>query len=360
MRALAAAALAALAALVAACGESGSSSVTTSGPVTVALTTGEHGEGALAILAVHGALAPSVTRSFARRTGCAVRVRTVSDAAAAARSLTADPAGTDVLALPAVSVDDLVRRGLVGAVDDAHVAGWGNLDSRLQQTVTGANGEHDAVPYLWSADVLLTVQRAFPAVTRRSARPVYAPTNGRRLAMPDSPYDLADAAIYLGFPSPFALTPPQITAAAELLRRQHPFVRRYTSSLAELETLMRDGRVQVALGPARVAEDVAGVVASVPHDGVAGSVEALAISATATHPVCAYRFLSYAIAPRPQAALGASTGLTPVNTRSCRFLGRRGCAALKTDDENLESVRFAARPPYFSQWLRAWRGITRS
>ena len=101
--------------------------------------------------------------------------------------------------------------------------------------------------------------------------------------MPDSPYDLADAAIYLGFPSPFALTPAQITAAGELLRRQHPFVRRYTSSVAELEALMRDGRVQVALGPARVAEDVPGVTASVPHDGVAGSVEALAISATG-HP----------------------------------------------------------------------------
>jgi putative spermidine/putrescine transport system substrate-binding protein len=101
-------------------------------------------------------------------------------------------------------------------------------------------------------------------------------------------------------------------------------------------------------------------VASVPHDGVTGSVEALALSATALHPVCAYRFLGHVLGPRAQAQLAAATGLTPVNPRSCPFLGRRACAFLHTENEALESVRFAIRPPHWRTWLSAWRSITRS
>jgi putative spermidine/putrescine transport system substrate-binding protein len=353
-------ALAGLALVASACGDSGASSTTAAGPVTVAVTTGQPGEGSLAILSVRHALAPGVTRGFARDSGCAVRVRTVADTSGAARSLTADPTGADVVALPGSDLDPLVRRGLVGAIDPTQVAGWSDLDSHLQQAATGARGEVDALPYLWSADVLLTNRQAFPAAARRSARPVYAPTNGQLLVMPDSPYDLADAALYLGFPDPFALTPSQIGASAELLRRQHPFVRRYTSSVSVLEGLMQNGRVQVALGPERVALDVPGVDASVPHDGVTGRVDGLALSATAIHPECAYRFLSYVLEPRQQAALAAATGMTPVNPRSCAFLGRSSCASLRADDESLESVRFAARPPHWRDWVRAWRSVTGS
>ena len=196
----------------------------------------------------------------------------------------------------------------------------------------------------------------------KSLRVLWEPARSAVVALPDDPLTLATAALSVGVDDPFSLAASDLASADELLRLAPPGFR--WRSNAGLEQLFRAGEVQLAIGSPRVAIALGGrpqVSATVPSEGAVGLVRALALPARAPHPVCAYRFLSYVLEPRAQAAVAIATGLTPAVRVACGPLGRRRCASLHAKDQWGAGIRFAHRPVSpaapWTRWAADWRAL---
>jgi putative spermidine/putrescine transport system substrate-binding protein len=215
------------------------------------------------------------------------------------------------------------------------------------------------VPYTWTANALLVRRRAFPPGTSASLRSLFEPGTGRRLAMLDSPLEIAAAARYLGSTSPFSLSSEDLASALELLRLQRPLVGVY-AGVAGLRDRFAAGDLDAAVGPPAAVAGVPGTFAELPSEGTIGWIGAIAVVSEAPDPVCAYRLLSYVLEPGPQVVLARASGGAPVLPRACRAHGA-GLLCSELVHHGLDDVSFA--PPAdphavpFRDWVPAWRAL---
>jgi putative spermidine/putrescine transport system substrate-binding protein len=311
------------------------------------VSAGVEPEGTLDLLAPPGAFPHDLLERFTRTNGCLVSVHELTDPNRLSGLLGPKGRPVDVVAVRSDQARELIDDGLVAALDRRRLSMLNQLARPFRRPdATTVDGTVYGVPYLWTAQALLTARGAFPEGAPASWRVLYDATLRGQLAIPDSTLQVAAAARFLGYASPFSLNQTQLAAVGRLLRVQRPLVRLY-GNVPTLLALLRSGAVVAAAGPPSVARGVASQIeATVPQEGTIGWTDTLLLGVRAKHPHCAYRFLQFVLLPRSQARLAAESGAGPTNPLGCRVAVKQVCQALYrgADAAMLQRVSFAGPP----------------
>jgi putative spermidine/putrescine transport system substrate-binding protein len=276
----------------------------------------------------------------------------------------------------------LIRDRLVTPLDVRRVPGTAGFFAALRApSFTTVRGVRYGVAALWGQNLLLYgTAKVTPAPRSWSA--VYSERYRGRIAIPDNPLQIADAALYLAatrpalrIGDPYRLTRTQLDAAVELLKRQRPLVRSYWQYASDEVALFEDGRAW--LGPGwrwqaeRLAEKKVSVRATVPAEGVTGWADSWMRAAHAEHPRCAYAWLRWISRPDVQAELAHDYGASPANRLACPYMDRLeagSCAKAHANASQsyVRSIHFWRTPgagcPTCADedaWRSAWADVRR-
>jgi hypothetical protein len=265
----------------------------------------------------------AVLDGVAARTGCSVKiVRPLAPGALPGR-------GQDLVELAGADAGPLIASGRLAVIDDGSVNGLGDIPGRLRDAVRDASGGLRAVPYLWSPQLLLARRSVYGEQPPTSLRSLFSRRGAARAALPDSPFELALAARYLGIGNAFALGRDELAAAREVLAPAEPLLHFYAHA-ATLRSLFRSGAVDLALGnPAMLGDQRADVVAVAPDEGTVATERVLGIVSGTQRVICARRVAGALLAPFAQARLAAARGLVPVRSATCSALSPTACSALR-------------------------------
>jgi putative spermidine/putrescine transport system substrate-binding protein len=300
----------------------------------------------------------SVAARFQAATGC--RVETESAGSGTELVDAAPISGADIYAISGEDLLALVSRGVADAVATNAVPGYSSVIGPLRNGDIASRGSLTyGVPFTWGPDEIFYNTADFTAPPASWAT-LYDPAHGDAVAMRDSPFTLATAALVLGSADPYALSPEDLAAAAGLAERQSAFVRAYWRAPDDLALLFADGQVSLAAGTGSEARVPigAGIAGAVP-DGVSTAwSDWWVLAASAQHPRCAYKWLAYTLSPDVQVALADVNGGSPASTDACALMTSEACSATHVqDDAFLSRMRFAhtpVAPTTLADWQVAW------
>ena len=287
---------------------------------------------------------------FEKDTGCKVNVKTAGTSDEMVSLMT--QGGYDLVTASGDAALRLVRGGTVQTVDVSKVAGYDTLDARLKEAAWHfIDGKHYGVPYQWGPNVLMYNTKVFKkaptswsVVFEGGKFPDGKPAKGRVQAY-DGPIYIADAAIYLmahkpalGIKDPYELNETQYAAALDLLRKQHPLVQRYWHDAnVQVQDFTNEGVVVSGSWPFQVNTLVANkqpIASTIPSEGATGWADTTMMHATAKHPNCAYKWLSWSITPKVQGDVASWFGSLPTVPAACTnnaLLGAEGCKTNGSD-----------------------------
>jgi putative spermidine/putrescine transport system substrate-binding protein len=343
------------------------------------------GEKSLHLIAPQGYAQSRWVLPFQKTSGCNVNVtyaRSVGDAV----SLMAHGGGRkfDLAAVDGEGAQELIYGGNVKPVNVELVSSWKGFHVIAQSP--GANtigGYHYGVSYQFGPNALLyETSPARRAPTSWSV--LYAKINRGKVTVADSPWQIADAAMYLSksrptlnIHDPFELTRVQFTAALGLLKAQRTLVKRYWAFPAQAAALFERG--SVAVGDARpsvalVATSSAHHVgATIPKEGSTWWLDSWLLATKAPHPNCAYMWMKWVSTPKVQAEQALLSGSVPISAAACAQLDRlakHGCVQHHAgwSEHYLSALRFWHLPLVDcgngrrscvsnATWQRDWKSI---
>jgi putative spermidine/putrescine transport system substrate-binding protein len=327
------------------------------------------GEGKLDLLTWEGYAQKAWVVPFERSTHCSVSASYARSPADMARAMEAKER-FDLVSAGGEIAGRLIRERLVRPLELRSVPQSRRLLAPLRElSSTTVGGDHYGVATLWGANVLLyDPAKVVPAPRSWSA--VYAERYHGRVAVPDNPLQIADAALYLaatrpalGIRDPYLLTRRQLAAAVALLKRQRPLVASYWQYASDEVGLFEHGRAWLGSGwqwqADRLAARDVGIRTAVPREGATGWADSWMLAAQARHPRCAYAWLRWISRSDVQAELAADFGAQPANRVACR----RTASCVATD---LRSIHFWQTPGAGcaacageDDWQRAWAEVRR-
>ena len=280
------------------------------------------GEGSLRLLGMPGYVEdgspdPRVdwVTAFERRTGCQVSYSQVANANSIPAMLRMNGAKYDGVVAPPAVAGQLISAGLIAPLNTAIVHGYAAISPTFRtQAVVTSKGKTYGVPYVWNA-YLLGYATSAVRPPPRSWGALFDPASAARYAgkimLPDSPFTIALAALYLetarpslGITDPYELTGSQFAAATGLLKSVRRSITQYYSQDSQvIGGLATGSAVLGAVDPhqvdvlARAGLKVAGAD---PAEGTTGSVSFWLMSAHAPDPNCMYKWLAWSLTPRVQ------------------------------------------------------------
>ncbi len=240
-------AAASAAVLIAGCGSSGGSAGSSSGGggATAGLTPPQAGtavpssvgktEGHLNLIAWEGYAQPQWVKPFQQATGCQVSAKYAGSSSEMV-SLMANGGGGQYDLVSASGDADLrlIYGGDVKPINISLIPSWKNFHPFLQSPPFNTiGGKHYGVSYEFGPNVLLYSKKTFPAAPTTWAV-LYNKKYSGQITVPNNPIQIADAALYLsktqpslGITDPYELTQPQFNAAVNLLKQEHPLIKKY-------------------------------------------------------------------------------------------------------------------------------------
>jgi putative spermidine/putrescine transport system substrate-binding protein len=318
---------------------------------------------------------------FQRKTRCRVDAKYVADPQEMLELMSKPNLHYDGVAAPPEIAGQLVADRQVVPVNPDLIDGYKDLEPTLRAQLT-EDGKHYGVPFTWGSNLLMYDQRAVrtaPDSWGALFDPAEAKKYSGRLVVRDSPLTLGDVALYLKahqpklhIKDPFALTAKQLTAAASLIAKQHPYVSTYWLHPSDAIAPFADGQAALAqVWPyqidvlSRSGRPVAGVT---PREGVTGWMDAWMIGARADHPNCAYQWLNWVSSPEVQQQVAEWDGVAPANPEACGHdrLRPQFCSAYHVGDRAyLSKIVFSRAPTRdcgghganctdYAAWTRAW------
>ena len=122
----------------------------------------------------------------------------------------------------------------------------------------------------------------------------------RRRALP-----VEDAKPKLGITDPYELTQPQFNAAVNLLKAEHPLVKKYWDLASQEISLFQNGDAVVGAAWPYQTNTLkaagAPVADTIPKEGATGWADTWMLATNAPDPNCAYKWMAYMSTPKVQA-----------------------------------------------------------
>ena len=152
----------------------------------------------------------------------------------------------------------------------------------------------------------------------------------------DSPIYIADAALYLsktkpelGIKDPYSLTPEQLDAAVELLKKQRENVSEYWSDYTKEVQAFESGTSVIGTTWQVIANTIGTdnkvqVNTVLPKEGATGWSDTWMVSAKAAHPNCMYKWMDWITSPEVNAQVAEYFGEAPAQTKACEHTSRNG------------------------------------
>ncbi|HEX3537009.1 MAG TPA: polyamine ABC transporter substrate-binding protein, partial [Stellaceae bacterium] len=267
-------------------------------------------------------IAPDTISGFEKETGIRVTYDVYDGNEVLEAKLLAGHSGYDIV-VPSASpyLGRQIAAGAYRPLDKAKLPGLDKLDPRILALVAQLDpGNRYGVPYLWSVTGIgynpALVARALGGDPPDSFALLFDAAYAQKLAhcgisILDTPQEVFPAALsYLGLP-PDSRSPADLDAAATLLQRIQPDVRKFHSSqyINDLATgdlcvaLGYSGDVIQARNRAAEAENGVEIAFRVPREGAQMAVDMLAIPKDAPHPDNAHAFIAYILRPQVIAAI---------------------------------------------------------
>ena len=344
------------------------------------------GEGQLNLIAWEGYVDDSWVNSFTQQTGCTVSAK-YAGSADEMISLMKDGGGGqyDMVSAKGDAGLSLIYGGDVKPMNEKLISDWTNFQPFFKNPPYNTiNGIHYGISLQWGPNTLLYSTKKF-VIKPTSWQVIYDPANKGLITVPDTPIQIADAALYLskaqpklGIKDPYELTRPQFDAAIKLLTDQRPLIKRYWALESDEISLFQNGDVVVgAAWPYQTIQlKAAGapVDDTIPSEGATGWGDTWMLATKAPHPNCAYLWTSYVSTPKVQALQALFFGETPVNTKACaemEALKGGSCSqyhADQTDSAYFETIKFWKTPlaecgdgssncVAYADWVSAWATI---
>jgi putative spermidine/putrescine transport system substrate-binding protein len=258
---------------------------------------------------------------------------------------------------------------------------WKNFVPQLKSPAHNTiDGVHYGVSLQWGPNTLLyNTKLVKPAPTSWSV--IYSKKYKGKVTVPDNPIQIADAALYLskaqpslGIKDPYELTQTQFNAAVNLLKQQHPLIKKYWALASDEIDLFKSGDAVVgASWPYQtntLVADKAPVKDLIPKEGATGWADTWMMSAHAKHPNCMYKWMAWVSTPKVQAEQAIYFGETPANPKACSFMNKLspGSAAqyhCGASASYFDSIKFWKTPVAqcgngqndcmdYTKWQQAW------
>ena len=343
------------------------------------------GEGTLNLIAWEGYAQPQWVTPFTKATGCKVNVKYAGSSSEMV-SLMANGGGHQYDLVSASGDADLrlIYGGNVKPINIKLIPSWNQFRPFLKApSFNTINGRHYGISYEFGPNVLLYSKKTFPTAPA-SWSVLYNSKYKGKVTVPDNPIQIADAALYLskskpslGITDPYELTQAQFTAAVNLLKSEHPLIKKYWVLASQEISLFQNGSVVVgAAWPYQTNTlQAAGakVADTIPSEGATGWADTWLLATNAPHPNCAYKWMAYVSTPKIQAQEAIYFGETPANTLACAIMNtlqKGGCAAYHANapESYFSTIKFWKTPLStcdngksncvdFTQWQQAWTQI---
>jgi putative spermidine/putrescine transport system substrate-binding protein len=342
-------------------------------------------EGQLNLVAWTGYADDSWAKPFTDQTGCKITATYARSSAEMLALMKDGGAGQwDMVSASGEAGLRLIYNGDVKPMNPDLIPDWKDFTSYFKNPpFNSINDVHYGISVQWSPNALLFSTQKFPNAPT-SWNVIYDPANKGLITVPDSPMQIADAALYLmrsnptlGITDPYELTQKQFDASINLLKRQRPLIRQYWATSTDEVGLFQRGDVFV--GSASVYQTAylktAGVPVgdTIPNEGATGWADTWMLATKAKHPNCAYSWAKYVSTPRIQAEQAVLLGETPVNPKACGEMEglRSGSCGVHHADATaayIESIKFwktplatcpngAAACISYEQWVPAWASV---
>jgi putative spermidine/putrescine transport system substrate-binding protein len=342
------------------------------------------GEGQLNLVAWQGYTDSTWVDPFVKQTGCKLNTR-FANSPDEMVSLMADGGGGqwDMVSASGDIGLRLIYDGAVRPMNAGLIPDYASFQPELKSPpFNTVNGTHYGLSVQWGPNLLIFNAQAFAAAPT-SWDVLYKPAYSGKIAVPNSPMQIADAALLLmkkqpslKIADPFELTQPQFDAAMALLKSQQPLVKYWKFASEEISFFQND---QVVVGAAWPYQSVNLTAANVPiketipSEGATAWADTWMMATRATHPNCAYLWTRYISTPKIQAMQAISYGEIPVNSKACaemEIIQAHSCAQYHADASAsyLSSIRFWKTPmttcddgsqkcvPY-AKWQAAWTTV---
>jgi putative spermidine/putrescine transport system substrate-binding protein len=344
------------------------------------------GEGHLNLIAWEGYAQPEWVNPFEKATGCQVSVKYAGSSSEMV-SLMANGGGGQYDLVSASGDADLrlIYGGDVRPINISLIPSWKNFYSFLQApSFNTINGKHYGVSYEFGPNVLLYSTKTFSKAPT-SWDVLYNSKYAGEITVPDNPIQIADAALYLsktqpslGITDPYELTQTQFNAAVNLMKQQHPLVKKYWDLASQEISLFESNTTVVgAAWPYQTNTLLAAgakVADTIPSQGATGWADTWMLATNAPHPNCAYKWMQWVTTPQVQAEEADYFGETPANTLACPIMDsiqKGSCAAYHANapEAYFQTIKFWKTPLAqcdngqddcvpFQDWVTAWTSIT--
>jgi putative spermidine/putrescine transport system substrate-binding protein len=367
-------------AVVAGCGSSSSSSDSSNLPKKIG-----KGEGALNVIAWEGYTEPDWVKPFEKQTGCQVHAKYGGSSDEMVTLMRQSGGGQyDMVSASGDASLRLIRGKDVQPVNVGLVPGWKDFIPQLKSpSHNTVDGKHYGVSLQWGPNVLVyNTGKVSPAPN--SWKAIYDPKMKGQVTVPDNPIQIADAALYLsksdpslGIKDPYELNEKQLNAAADLLKKQKPLVKKYWALASDEIDLFKNGDAAVGAGwpyqTITLQDAKVPVKDKIPTEGATGWADTWMLAAKAKHPNCAYQWMKYISTPKVQAQQALSFGETPANTKACPEMDKiqkGGCSRYHANApaSYFNSIRFWKTPIKdcgngksdcvdYTGWQKKWQEI---
>jgi putative spermidine/putrescine transport system substrate-binding protein len=364
----------------------GSGSAGTGGGSSLPTSVGA-GEGALNLIAWEGYLedgsndkAYNWVTPFEKNTGCKVKAKY---AGSSDEMVTLMKSGQyDGVSASGDASNRLIAGGDVVEINTDLIPDFADISPALQSPPHNTvDGKHYGVSYDWGANVLMyNTKDVSPAPTSWDV--VFDGTSYKgKVTAYDSPIYIADAALYLkskqpdlGITDPYELTPDQLDAAVELLKKQHSQIGKYWGFFSDEIQFFKQGDAVIGSAwPYQVnalKADKQPVDAVLPSEGATGWADTWMMSSQAAHPNCMYEWMAWATTPKVQKGVAEWFGAAPANTKACDLLGEQFCNDYHVKDQSyFDQIAFWKTPltdcgddrgttcTDYSVWTQKWAEI---
>lgn len=338
-------------------------------------------EKALAIYNWSDYIAPDTIAKFEAETGIKVTYDVYDSNEVLEAKLLAGSSGYDIV-VPSFSPFMIrqIKAGVYQKIDKAKLKNYGNLDKAiLERAAKGDPGNQYAVPYLWgTTGIGYNVEKVKAALGPQapvdSLALLFDPKNAEKLApcgisLLDTPQEIFPAALaYLG-KDPLSRDLKDIDAAAGVVQKIRPSIRKFHSSqyindLANGDLCVAfgySGDVIQARSRAEEAKNGVEIKYTIPKEGAMIWVDMMGIPKDAPHPGNALLFIDYILRPEVIAAITNTVGYPNPNALATELVDEeiREDPSIYPPEEMREKLFFdePATGDFERRRTRAWTRV---